>query len=192
MSSRSFLQGIFHTQGSNPGLLHCKQILYLREAQDSKCGLRFWLLLGEYLHNLLSTVLTRAIRELESKGASSMRKRRTGRPLLGFSPILSGLSPRCLESKVLNRICFRMKLWPKTHYLPKDIQWGLAFPTPRATQSHIGAPWTYITGPQSLPSRIPSQSLMWLEILTCLDKIYYWKPSGWVICSSFFKGKLSH
>ena len=24
----AFLQGIFPTQGSNPGLLHCKQILY--------------------------------------------------------------------------------------------------------------------------------------------------------------------
>ena len=28
VGSRSLLQGIFLTQGSNPGLLHCKQILY--------------------------------------------------------------------------------------------------------------------------------------------------------------------
>ena len=28
VGSRSFLQGIFPTQGSNPGLLHCKRILY--------------------------------------------------------------------------------------------------------------------------------------------------------------------
>ena len=28
VGSRSFLQGIFPTQGSNPGLLHCRQILY--------------------------------------------------------------------------------------------------------------------------------------------------------------------
>ena len=28
MGSRSLLQGIFPTQGSNPGLLHCRQILY--------------------------------------------------------------------------------------------------------------------------------------------------------------------
>ena len=28
VSSHSFLQGIFPAQGSNPGLLHCRQILY--------------------------------------------------------------------------------------------------------------------------------------------------------------------
>ena len=28
VGSRSLLQGIFPTQGSNPGLLHCRQILY--------------------------------------------------------------------------------------------------------------------------------------------------------------------
>ena len=28
VGSHSFLQGIFPTQGSNPGLLHCRQILY--------------------------------------------------------------------------------------------------------------------------------------------------------------------
>ena len=28
MGSLSLLQGIFRTQGSNPGLLHCRQILY--------------------------------------------------------------------------------------------------------------------------------------------------------------------
>ena len=28
VGSHSFLQGIFLTQGLNPGLLHCKQILY--------------------------------------------------------------------------------------------------------------------------------------------------------------------
>ena len=30
-----FLQGIFPTQGSNPGLLHCRQILYLLSHQES-------------------------------------------------------------------------------------------------------------------------------------------------------------
>ena len=28
VASHSFLRGIFPTQGSNPGLLHCRQILY--------------------------------------------------------------------------------------------------------------------------------------------------------------------
>ena len=35
MSSHSLLQGIFLTQGSNQGLLHCKQILYYLSPQGS-------------------------------------------------------------------------------------------------------------------------------------------------------------
>ena len=35
MGCHSLLQEIFPTQGSNPDLLHCRQILYLREAAGS-------------------------------------------------------------------------------------------------------------------------------------------------------------
>ena len=35
VGSHSFLQGIFPTQGSNPGLLHCRQILYHLSHQGS-------------------------------------------------------------------------------------------------------------------------------------------------------------
>ena len=35
VGSHSFLQGIFLTQGSNPGLLHCRQILYCLSHQGS-------------------------------------------------------------------------------------------------------------------------------------------------------------
>ena len=35
LGSRSLLQGIFPTQGSNPGLLHCRQILYHLSHQES-------------------------------------------------------------------------------------------------------------------------------------------------------------
>ena len=35
MSCHSFLQGIFLTQGSNPGLQHCRQILYHLSYQES-------------------------------------------------------------------------------------------------------------------------------------------------------------
>ena len=40
----SLLQGIFPTQGSNPGLLHCRQILYYLSHQGSPC---------EYIHSTL-------------------------------------------------------------------------------------------------------------------------------------------
>ena len=36
MGSLSLLQGVFPTQGSNPGLLHCRQILYLLCYEGSK------------------------------------------------------------------------------------------------------------------------------------------------------------
>ena len=35
----SFLQGIFSTQGSNPGLLHCMQILYCLSHQKAPFSL---------------------------------------------------------------------------------------------------------------------------------------------------------
>jgi len=35
VGSHSLLQGIFPTQGSNPGLLHCRQILYHLSHQGS-------------------------------------------------------------------------------------------------------------------------------------------------------------
>ena len=35
VGSRSLLQGIFPTQGSNPGLLHCRRILYQLSHQDN-------------------------------------------------------------------------------------------------------------------------------------------------------------
>ena len=50
VSSLSFLQGIFPTQGSNPGLLHCRQILYHLNQQGSpiKCVLLLLLLLSHF------------------------------------------------------------------------------------------------------------------------------------------------
>jgi len=38
----SFLQGIFPTQGSNPGLLHCRWILYRLSHQGNKWSLGNW------------------------------------------------------------------------------------------------------------------------------------------------------
>ena len=35
VGSHFLLQGIFPTKGSNPGLLHCKQILYCLSHQES-------------------------------------------------------------------------------------------------------------------------------------------------------------
>ena len=41
MSCHSLLQGIFLTQRLNPGLLHCRQILYQRSHQESpSCSVR--------------------------------------------------------------------------------------------------------------------------------------------------------
>ena len=41
VDSHSLLQGIFPTQGSNPGLLHCRQILYLLSHQGSPLNLPY-------------------------------------------------------------------------------------------------------------------------------------------------------
>ena len=39
VDSLSLLQGIFPTQGSNPGLPHCRRILYQLSHKGSPCGL---------------------------------------------------------------------------------------------------------------------------------------------------------
>ena len=48
VGSLSLLQGIFPTQGSNPGLLHCRHILYQLSYQGSPIltipALMFWLI----------------------------------------------------------------------------------------------------------------------------------------------------
>ena len=43
MGSLSLRQGIFPTQGSNPGLPHCQQILYYLTHQGSCCKEYSWL-----------------------------------------------------------------------------------------------------------------------------------------------------
>ena len=53
----SFLQGIFPTQGLNPDLLHCRQILYTLSYQESP-GLSRWNLKPE------TSVIVRARREI--------------------------------------------------------------------------------------------------------------------------------
>ena len=47
VGSLFLLRGIFPTQGSNPGLLHCRQILYQlshkRSPESKKCWFSFWI-----------------------------------------------------------------------------------------------------------------------------------------------------
>ena len=42
MASHSVLQGIFPTQGLNPGLLHCRQILYCLSHQECSYSINFY------------------------------------------------------------------------------------------------------------------------------------------------------
>ena len=56
VGSHFFLQGIFPTQGSNPGLQHCGQILYCMSHQGSSCQLLILQINNKryftYLHSL--------------------------------------------------------------------------------------------------------------------------------------------
>ena len=53
VGSYSLLQGIFPTQGSNPGLLHCRQIFYIIHAHVDLRSFRF------FPHIAHCTILTR-------------------------------------------------------------------------------------------------------------------------------------
>ena len=49
VDSHSLLQGIFLTQGSNPGFLHCREILYYRSHQRSPSYYHFHLLFENHI-----------------------------------------------------------------------------------------------------------------------------------------------
>ena len=49
VGSLSFLQGIFPTQGSNPGLPHCRQILYQPQGKPKNAGIGSLPLLQEII-----------------------------------------------------------------------------------------------------------------------------------------------
>ena len=49
VGSLSILQGIFPTQGLNPGLLHCRQILYQLSYKESPLVVFFFLCVCVYL-----------------------------------------------------------------------------------------------------------------------------------------------
>ena len=52
VSCHSLLQRIFLTQGSNPGLLQCRQTLYPLRHQGSPYTAKFW---GNLLHSMDNT-----------------------------------------------------------------------------------------------------------------------------------------
>ena len=51
VGSLSLLQGIFPTQGSNPGLLHCRQILY-QMSHQGRPSIHMHIYLKVYIYNL--------------------------------------------------------------------------------------------------------------------------------------------
>ena len=97
VGSRSLLQGIFPTQGSNPGLLHCKQILYQLSHREALWGLRLSLIFPVFIwsssHWLVPPHTVR--------GGSSLKY------CLWKSPTLRRLGPQQWES------------WPADRWIPE-------------------------------------------------------------------------
>ena len=52
VGSQSLLQGIFPTQGSNQGLLHCRKILYHLSHQGTDCGSDNEVLIAKFRHKM--------------------------------------------------------------------------------------------------------------------------------------------
>ena len=71
MGSLSLLQRIFLTQGSNPGLLHCRQIIYQLSHQESHV----------YLGHMLNSMQGKGTLTLSASGLS--RQDLTPQPLSG-------------------------------------------------------------------------------------------------------------
>ena len=96
MGSHSLLQGIFPTQGSNPGLLHCRQILYrLRHQGRGKSVPKDAKATGGSLGKMLrgqrkNKIKLRALNKLEELREGSSPKRPWGRVPTG-APALAAL-----------------------------------------------------------------------------------------------------
>ena len=52
VGNQSLLQGIFPTQGSNQGLLHCRKILYHLSHQGTDCGSDNEVLIAKFRHKM--------------------------------------------------------------------------------------------------------------------------------------------
>ena len=73
VGSRSLLQGFFPTQGSNPGLLHCRQVLYQLSYQGSPGG-REWGLIKWFLVRSPHLLNPHLMETLAGVGDAVMRK----------------------------------------------------------------------------------------------------------------------
>ena len=91
MGCHALLQGIFLTQGSNPGLLHCRQILYHLSHQGSLCGGRCEM---QSFYQLVSLALIQGSQDLAPWVAPdwsmSVRSRSSFAPLAGSGWMMQG------------------------------------------------------------------------------------------------------
>ena len=92
VGSHSLLQGIFTTQGLNPGLLHCRQILYCLSHQGG-CDFKKWMDCLDVSHELgFLADLTLAVRS----GHASLGSVRRSCLLLPKGLRMGGVTSTCL------------------------------------------------------------------------------------------------
>ena len=73
VDSLSLLQGIFPTHGSNPGLLHCSQILYQLSHKGSPCTLSIWYKYSVHAYTCLISI-TGHLLDLETRKSAQNTK----------------------------------------------------------------------------------------------------------------------
>ena len=121
----SFLQGLFPTQGSNPSLLHCRQILYYQSYQRSKSQ-ETWKSRVEKMEMSLST----SVAGISSSQASRAEWLVSGvLSLLDFELALlpqAAYSPYRLSSGLLHSSIFGMSVLTKTQdQTPSTSPWKI-------------------------------------------------------------------
>ena len=109
MGSLSLLQGSFPTQGSNPGLLHCRQILYQLSPQGSWARQILSLqTASKYLGFFLSLPCLYRGSQLQVPGADDKRNRYHVVPWAGF--FLPGTQPLLQPKDPSFELAFLLKL----------------------------------------------------------------------------------
>ena len=119
VDSHSLLQGIIPTQGSNPGLLHCRQILYQLSHQGSP---RSSLQLADYNADTRPLSLW-TCRIPQGPGG---RPRAFGLQEEVSAGLLSPLQPQCYQQLLLGRGVPRP--WPCHLPESRPALWALPFP----------------------------------------------------------------
>ena len=159
---QSLLQGIFPTQGSNPGLLHCRQMLYRLSHQGSPHQSLPWSKAASFAPSHGEHQVRGAGFSVSDRGADSAAQH-SGPHLTDSCRYAGGQGGFCFLPvlKVSPSLCLHLD----THTLPlSDLFSGML--------SWVSAPWILLSYPTEHPFRPITLLPPYFLLITCLHAFW--------------------